>query len=325
MIFLTGMIVAVSLEYCNLHKRVALKACTWCKGSPLRLLIVIMIVGSILSMWMSSTTCAALLIPPVNAVIEVITHVSFRTNLMVSLSDLLRCIIVCTFFQSSKIIETKRISNNIPSPDGEPKVNPESPDDNGEGKKSSVLETATPTSQESKHVVTENDSSKSPKPYPGMIAMFSPDDEATEPKHTSSHVMKHSASKLHYHHDHDVTDPESIRENLQRPSLFSIASDSASEYDPNDPTLKIRSRKAGSEDGRFSMMATPKKAEGDSTPTSSISLQKIRKIHGEEDLLHSHMRTMFYLGIAYASNLGGTAVITGAGPNKVFKEDMRIL
>ena len=40
----------------------------------------------------------------------------------------------------------------------------------------------------------------------------------------------------------------------------------------------------------------------------------------EKNEKRNEIKKMFLFGMAYAANIGGTAVITGTSPNKVFKE-----
>lgn len=75
-----GAIVALAIEYCNLHRRVALRLITIVGVSPRRLMFGIMVVVSFLSMWISNTTCTTMIVPIIAAIVDEIHEVSDATE-----------------------------------------------------------------------------------------------------------------------------------------------------------------------------------------------------------------------------------------------------
>jgi sodium-dependent dicarboxylate transporter 2/3/5 len=70
MMFVGGLIIALAVEYCGLHKRVALRVMTVVGTSPIRLMLGIMLTTSFLSMWISNTATTAMMVPIVLAVLQ---------------------------------------------------------------------------------------------------------------------------------------------------------------------------------------------------------------------------------------------------------------
>jgi sodium-dependent dicarboxylate transporter 2/3/5 len=62
--------IALAIEECNLHKRVALKALRVVGTSPRMLLVGFMLPTAILSMWISNTASSAMMIPILEAVLS---------------------------------------------------------------------------------------------------------------------------------------------------------------------------------------------------------------------------------------------------------------
>ncbi|CAL8124065.1 unnamed protein product [Orchesella dallaii] len=68
--FFGGLVLALAVEYCNLHRRIALKVMTIVGSSPVRLLFGVMMTAMFLSMWMSNTACTAMMLPILIAVLD---------------------------------------------------------------------------------------------------------------------------------------------------------------------------------------------------------------------------------------------------------------
>ncbi|XP_046644936.1 solute carrier family 13 member 5-like isoform X3 [Daphnia pulicaria] len=70
MMFIGGLMVALTIEHCNLHKRIALKNMLLVGASPRRLMLGFMFTTMFLSMWISNTATTAMMVPIVEAVVE---------------------------------------------------------------------------------------------------------------------------------------------------------------------------------------------------------------------------------------------------------------
>merc|ERR1719394_1830298 len=72
--FLGGLIMAIAVEHCGLHLRVALKIIQVVGTSQARLMLGFMFTTMFISMWISNTATTAMMLPIVDAVAEAINE-----------------------------------------------------------------------------------------------------------------------------------------------------------------------------------------------------------------------------------------------------------
>ncbi len=66
---LSGIVVAIAVEHCNLHRRISLKVLLLVGTSPRLLMLGFMITTTFLSMWISNTATTAMMVPILGAVL----------------------------------------------------------------------------------------------------------------------------------------------------------------------------------------------------------------------------------------------------------------
>jgi sodium-dependent dicarboxylate transporter 2/3/5 len=62
-LFIGGFMIALTMEKWNLHRRIALNIISWVGGGPARIVLGFMIAASFLSMWISNTATAVMMVP----------------------------------------------------------------------------------------------------------------------------------------------------------------------------------------------------------------------------------------------------------------------
>lgn len=80
MVFFGGLVIATSIEHCNLHMRVALCVMMIFGCSHKKLLAGIITVTAFLSMWVSNTAACAMMLPIVFALLQELEKVILKTQ-----------------------------------------------------------------------------------------------------------------------------------------------------------------------------------------------------------------------------------------------------
>lgn len=77
MVFIGGLILAISIEHSKLHMRIALGVMCFVGCSHRKLLAGVLAVTTFLSMWISNTACTAMMVPIVFAVLHELEKVRY--------------------------------------------------------------------------------------------------------------------------------------------------------------------------------------------------------------------------------------------------------
>ena len=74
MMFVGGLMVALAVEYCDLHRRLALRVLLAVGTSPRMIMLGFMSITCLLSMWISNTAATAMMVPIAQAVLDELLH-----------------------------------------------------------------------------------------------------------------------------------------------------------------------------------------------------------------------------------------------------------
>ena len=77
MVFIGGLSMALAIEYCNLHMRIAIGVMKTVGCSHRRLIAGLILVTTAISMWVSNTAATAMMIPIITAILQELERVEY--------------------------------------------------------------------------------------------------------------------------------------------------------------------------------------------------------------------------------------------------------
>jgi len=86
MVFIGGLVLAIAIEHCNLHMRIALGVMKTLGCSHVKLLGGLCAVTTFISMWVSNTAATAMMVPIIFAVLSELEQVSINSFLIRNLA-----------------------------------------------------------------------------------------------------------------------------------------------------------------------------------------------------------------------------------------------